>query len=185
MRKPLKLFLALFLSISLLLCGYLGIMKVAKTLYPMKYSALVEKYAKENSLEESFVYAVIKCESGFDEKAVSHLGAKGLMQIMPETFSWLQTKTKEKLDEEALYNAETSIKYGCFLYGMLISQYKSKSTAVAAYHAGSGNVSSWLKNSEYSKDGKELDEIPFDTTKDYVLKVIKTQEIYQKLYKID
>ncbi len=56
---------------------------------PLKYEESVKKYAGQYGVPPSVVYAVIKSESGFRPDAVSSAGAKGLMQIMPDTFSWL------------------------------------------------------------------------------------------------
>ena len=55
---------------------------ILKKIYPVKYQTLVEQYAEEYSLDKYLVYAVIKVESGFDENAVSRVGARGLMQMM-------------------------------------------------------------------------------------------------------
>ena len=60
-------------------------------LYPRKYGSIVKKEAKEYDLPQSLVYAVIKAESDFDPEAESPVGALGLMQMMPETFDWIQT----------------------------------------------------------------------------------------------
>lgn len=155
---------------------------VAKTLYPLRYGKFVETYTEEYGLSKSFVFSVIKCESNFDKGAVSKVGARGLMQIMPETFSWLQSKTKETLDDDMLFDEETNIRYGCLLYKVLINEYKNEETAVAAYHAGMGNVEKWLCDEKYSSDGKTLSDIPFPSTKAYVERVMKTEKIYNKLY---
>lgn len=160
-----------------------GTQSILKTLYPIHYSNFVEKFANENNLQTAFVYAVIECESGFDKQAVSYAGAKGLMQLTPDTFEWLQSKKKEKLGEEKLFDPETNIEYGCYFYGILLKEYKNEATAVAAYHAGMGNVSKWLRDERYSLDGKTLYDIPFENTKKYVEKVTKTKNIYSKLYK--
>lgn len=153
-----------------------------KTLYPLKYEKYVATYCRKYKLEKSFVFAVIKCESGFQSDAVSSAGAKGLMQIMPDTFTWLKTKTGEQLPEEKLFDPETSIKYGCLLYSMFIEQFGSEAEAVAAYHAGPNNVKKWLCDDRFSKDGKTLIDIPFSSTKAYVKNVMKTKDIYDKLY---
>lgn len=184
MNVFLKKTLIIILSAAVILGSViLGSFAVARSLYPTDYADFVEAYSQKYNLEKSFVFAVIKCESGFDERAVSPVGARGLMQIMPETFSWLQSKTKESLSDEMLFDGETSIKYGCFMYSMLFDKYESKETAVAAYHAGTGNVSRWLKNEEYSADGKSLSHIPFKSTAEYVERVIMTEKIYNFLYK--
>ena len=61
-----------------------------KTLYPCKYSALVEQYAAEYDLDPLLVYSFVRTESGFDPDATSSVEARGLMQMTEETFLWLQ-----------------------------------------------------------------------------------------------
>ena len=88
-----KKFLSAFLVLSVLFgLLYFAVLKITDTLYPLKYKEIVERHTAEYELSQSFVFAVIKCESGFDERAVSSVGARGLMQIMPETFLWLCEK---------------------------------------------------------------------------------------------
>ena len=179
----LKKFLALILTlICILPVIYFGTLSVLKTLYPLSYEEYVEVYASENNLPPAFVYAVIKCESGFDENAVSNVGATGLMQIMPDTFNWIKSKTGYTEDYSQAIEPETNIKFGCFLYGYLLKKYSRPEEALAAYHAGVGNTDKWLKDERYSSDGKTLHTIPFPTTSKYVKKVILTENIYEKLY---
>ena len=59
-----------------------------RTLYPVRYSDIVEKYAQEYRVDKVLIYGIIKTESNFDENAVSSVGAMGLMQITPETLEW-------------------------------------------------------------------------------------------------
>ncbi len=181
-KRTQKTLLAVSVSFLVITVIFIGTLSILKILYPIKYGNFVEFYASENNLSESFVYAVIECESGYDEKAVSYADARGLMQLTPDTFKWLQRKRGEKLGEEMLFDAQTNIKYGCYFYGILFEIYGNERTALAAYHAGMGNVKKWLKDERYSRDGKTLYDIPFETTKKYVNKVIKTRNIYSKLY---
>lgn len=153
-----------------------------KSLYKPDYVSFAEKYAAENSLPLSLVYGVIHTESGFNPDAESEAGALGLMQITPETFHWLQSKTGESLPDEALLDPETNIRYGCLFLGLLKEEFGTSREIFAAYHAGRGSVNKWLCNEEYSKDGKTLKKIPFPDTAHYVDKVIKAQRIYENLY---
>lgn len=153
--------------------------------YPKKYSDLVEKYSAMHNVEKELVYAVIKTESGFRPKALSPVGARGLMQIIPETFAWAQVKRSEpeNLNEDALFDPEINIKYGTYILSLLLNEFKDNDVALCAYHAGRGKVMDWLGNKQYSSDGKRLEVIPSKVTLDYVRKVNKAKNIYQKLYK--
>ncbi|MBQ8183513.1 MAG: lytic transglycosylase domain-containing protein [Clostridia bacterium] len=158
---------------------------VLQTVYPREYSDLIESYAEAYDIDKSLLYALVECESGFDKNAVSSVGAKGLTQITPETFQWLQTKTGEDYTDDALFEPEISVKYGAFFLSMLLDEFGDTKTALAAYHAGRGKVNEWLDNTEYSSDGKKLDEIPFEDTALYAGKVMKVREWYCKIYKME
>ena len=181
-KKPTDFFLAILLVLSLSATIYFGSESILKTLYPRRYIDFVEKHSLINNLSEEFIFAVIECESGFNKDAVSYLGAQGLMQIMPETFQWLQEKKGESLPDGSIYDPETAISYGCYFYGMLLEQFGDEATAVAAYHAGAAQVEAWLSDENYSADGKTLTDIPYPTTKQYVEKVMRVKNIYHKLY---
>lgn len=170
---------ALLIGVSVFFAG-----KTAyKAAYPCKYTFEIEKYADEYDVPRALLFAVIHTESGFDPNAVSSAGALGLTQITPETFHWLQTKTGESLPDSALYEPEVSVRYGALFYSMLLSEFGGDiRTAVAAYHAGRGQVNAWLRDGQYSADGKTLDIIPSRDTNHYVYKVTKAINIYNNLY---
>ncbi len=174
--------LLLILTVVFGIIVYNFILITAQTLYPRKYSALVESVSAEYNLDEVFLYAVIKTESSFNKDAVSDVGAKGLTQIMPDTFKWLKSKTGESLPENALFQPETSIKYGGFLLSYLLEEFENPKTALAAYHAGITRVNEWLENPEYSKDGETLYNIPYESTALYTEKVLKNVKAYIKIY---
>ena len=152
--------------------------------YPVAYEDLVLSYARQRDLEPSLVFAVICCESGFQPEAQSSVGAKGLMQLMDETFEWAQMRNgdTEFQSPTALYDPETNIRYGTLVLSLLLEEFEHKESAIAAYHAGWGNVKEWLDNGEYSQDGETLSYIPFEDTRSYVDKVLRTQEEYRRLY---
>lgn len=151
-------------------------------LYPKKYSEYVGQYAEEYGISETLLYAVIRTESGFDPEAVSNANARGLTQITEDTFDWLVMKTGEDYTFDDLFTPEISIRYGAYFLSILQDEYAVTETVAAAYHAGMGNVSSWLENDEYSDDGVHLKTIPISDTAHYVNKIMSAMDNYNKIY---
>ncbi len=182
-KFKLTLLVLILLTISVIIT-YNMVSICLQTVYPRRYADIVEETAAEYGLDEALLYAVIETESGFDKDAVSSIGAMGLMQITPETFEWLQTKTGESYSSEALFEPSVAIKYGAFFLSYLFDEFGETETVLAAYHAGRGQVNQWLDDPRYSSDGKTLSSIPFDDTATYVEKVLKVEKWYCKLYDI-
>jgi len=145
--------------------------------YPVKYEEIVKEQAKEFGLDRDLVFAVIRTESGFDKNAVSHAGAKGLMQLTDDTFLWMQNLLGESYTD--IYDPEANIRCGCALLSHLKDHYGSEKLAICAYNAGIGNVDSWLESGLKIKNGKD---IPFPETESYLQKVLSAKEMYEKLY---
>ncbi len=163
---------------------FFGGRAVFHAVFPLEYTEEVEAAAEEYDVPPVLLYAVLHTESGFDPDAESDAGALGIAQITPETFEWLQTKTGETLPTDALYEPETAIRYSAAFLSLLLSEFDGDiPTAVAAYHAGRGQVNAWLSDTRYSADGKTLIDIPARGTNHYVYKVQRAMRIYQNLYK--
>ncbi len=153
--------------------------------HPLYYADIIVPYAQAQGLDPALVCAVVLCESSFDPHAESHLGARGLMQLMPDTAQWVA----EKLDEDgsytidSLYDPETNIRYGTWYLGYLSRRFGGDATKiVCAYHAGQGNVDSWLSNPKYSADGVTLTTIPTQDTATYAARVLRARDVYRKHY---
>lgn len=157
---------------------------ILELIYPMPYYNLVEKYASENNLDIYLVYSIIKAESGFDKDAVSKKGALGLMQLTPKTAIWLASEMKlQNFSESDIIIPENNIRLGCYYLSTLLKQFDNNmDNALCAYNAGRGNVSKWLLNKEYSRDGKNLYKIPYKETRDYLKKVYRIFRSYKNLY---
>ena len=158
-----------------------------KYIYPIHYGSYVEKASYETNIDKYLIYAVIKTESNFNENAESDVGARGLMQIMEDAFDWVKFRMNDErnIDYDDMYTAEYNIEYGSYLIMLLYEEYGDERTALAAYHSGRGSVNGWLKEAEYSSDGKTLDKIPSSTTDHYVNKVMTAYEGYTNLYTDD
>lgn len=151
-----------------------------KKIFPTNYSQYVEKYSTKYKLDKYLVYSIIKAESKFDPNALSKKGAKGLMQLSDITARWASTELELKYYN--IYDPETNIMFGCWYLNKLEKQFKNIDLVIAAYNGGSGNVRKWLNNSNFSKDGKKLDVIPFKETENYTEKVIKNYKKYLEIY---
>jgi len=154
-----------------------------KSAYPLEYTDLVNKAAKDYNLQPALIYGVIHTESRFNPDAGSSVGAVGLMQMMPETFDWLQEKRGEsgKYTTEDLYTPSVNIDYGSYLLRYFLDYYGNEKCAVAAYNAGF-EVSNWLEDPNCSPDGMTLDVIPYPETSEYVVKVANARQKYIELY---
>lgn len=156
---------------------------VKKYIYPDKYISVINEYSAQYDLDPYLVLAVIKTESNFNENAESNKGAKGLMQIMDSTGEWIADKLEvDNFEYEMLFDPEINIEFGCWYLDNLLLEFDDLSLALAAYNGGSGNVTKWLNNPEYSSDGENLTYIPFKETKKYVDKVSTRYNVYKFLY---
>lgn len=181
-RRRITRNIVVFLFIVIITCSVFAALKSGseiskKIKYPVEYSSYIVKYAHENDLDPYLVIAVIKQESRFVPDARSAY-AGGLMQLTEVTAS--ECASKLGITDYDYMDPETNIKFGCYLLRFLIDRYEFVDTALAAYNAGIGNVDSWLADSNYSKDGKTLYEIPFTETKYYVEKVNRYIEEYKE-----
>lgn len=155
--------------------------KINEIKYPVAYNTYIAKYAAENELDPYLVIGLIKQESNFIADARSKY-AGGLMQLTELTAE--EYAKKLGLENYNYMDPETNIRIGCFVLASLIEKYENVDTALAAYNAGIGNVDSWLKNPDYSSDGKTLYNIPFSETRHYVKKVNQYVEAYKNQVQI-
>ncbi|WP_089284352.1 lytic transglycosylase domain-containing protein [Anaerovirgula multivorans] len=155
-----------------------------KVIYPIHYRDIIEVYAEEYNVDPYLVAAIMRNESKFNPNALSRREAKGLMQIAPITGSWAAERLPiENYREEMLYGPDLNIRIGCWYLNILHKEFDNNlELIIAAYNAGNGNVSGWLENPEYSRDGETLDEIPFKETKIYLQKVLRDYKVYRWLY---
>ncbi len=181
---------AVLLLLGLLAAGgVFGLRKAAdffyRQSYPREYEHYVREYARAYGVDENFVFAVIRTESGFRPQATSNVGARGLMQLMEDTFHWVDTKLPPEAARSSyddMYAPEDNIRYGTFLLSYLYREFGSYETAAAAYHAGRTAVRGWLGDTSCSRDGVRLDAIPSGDTRHYVGKVMDAYQIYTQLY---
>lgn len=156
-----------------------------KYLYPYDYQDTINFYADRYEVDRNLVASVILAESKFRQDATSVHGARGLMQIMPETGSWIATQIEDdSFSVEKLYNVNMNIKYGTwYLYELQTEFEGNEVLALAAYNAGRGNVYEWMEKYHWNINFKDYTKIPFPETREYVKRVLENKKHYNKLYK--
>ncbi len=154
--------------------------------YPADYRELIERYAAEYNLSPAFVCAIIRNESSFQPRAESGAGARGLMQLMPDTAEWIAHKLEVSgFAFERMYDPESNIRFGCWYLNYLSRLFLGDPVAVtAAYHAGQGQVKVWLSDPFLSEDGYSLalSALPDGPTKNYSGRVTRDYGIYKEKY---
>ena len=154
--------------------------------YPLMYRDSITSIAAEYNLAPSLIASVIMNESSFRPAAESSVGARGLMQVMPDTAEWIAHKLRMddyRLDQ--LYDPDTNIRFGCWYLNYLSTLFNGDPLCVVcAYHAGQGEISSWLSNPAYSSDGLTLNlsSLPEGPTKLYAGRVTRDYGIYKAKY---
>ena len=142
--------------------------------------------ASEFNVSPSLIAAVIMNESSFRPAARSAVGARGLMQLMPDTAEWIAHKLRlNDYQFDQLDDPGTNIRFGCWYLSYLSSLFNGDPLCVVcAYHAGQGEISSWLSNPLYSSDGTTLirNNLPEGPTKQYAGRVTRDYGIYQAKY---
>ncbi|WP_298018736.1 lytic transglycosylase domain-containing protein [uncultured Parasphingopyxis sp.] len=136
----------------------------------------------------TIVHAIARQESQFDPRAVSHAGARGLMQFMPatarEVSGWIgRTYSPSNLTNDPQY----SIQLGRAYYESLLNRWGNHVLAIASYNAGPGNVNRWIRaNGDPRTAGVDIvqwiEEIPIYETKNYVQRVVENAVMYDLLH---
>lgn len=170
------------LLVALASFGFVGMPAALarRTFFPVHHESAILESSMRHDVDPLLVCAMIKCESDWNEVAVSGAGAVGLMQMMPATSLELAEQglvDSSAFDPSNLTDPTTNIEYGCAYLEHLQARLGSTDEVIAAYNAGPGSVEGWL-----SGGGDIADVIDFPETALYLKRVNETYERYQKLY---
>lgn len=152
-----------------------------KSMYPLRYEDEITASAATHGVDPYLVAAVIRSESSWDPEASSHQGARGLMQLMPETAQDMVAKglvDGKRYSYENLEDPVINIEYGCAYLSYLLTYFNGATDrAIAAYNAGMGNVDGWAKQDKLLHNA-----ITFPETQAYLVRVNMAKARYQELY---
>ena len=185
MRKNNKKFGFILLgAIALVSILYVTVLRtyVLKLYYKLQFEESIINYSEEFGVDPSLTAAVIFCESGYDPKAKSRVGATGLMQLMPATAEEAASIIHiDDYSEGMLTDPDINIRLGCYYISEMLSEFKNSNNTLAAYNAGPGRTRGWIKTYGVNESG-ELLYIPYPETEKYVSRVTSVQKVYRSLY---
>ena len=149
--------------------------------YPLPHRAELQREAQAAGVDAAYVYGLIRQESRFVLDARSHVGAAGLMQVMPATARWTARKVGMDYSAERMHDRDFNLRIGTQYLKLVLDRFDgAQALAAAAYNAGPGRPARW-------RDGPVLDaaiwaeNIPFNETRDYVRKVLLGGAVYAQV----
>ena len=147
--------------------------------FPMPFRESVVRRSREISLDPAYVFGLIRQESRFIMDARSHVGASGLMQVMPATARWTARKIGlANFTVDQLNDRDTNIAIGTGYLKLVLDDFEgSMPLAAAAYNAGPGRPRSW-RNGPFIEAAAWAENVPFNETRDYVKKVLSNTTTY-------
>lgn len=182
-RKKNRIKRNLLITIVLIIILY-NIGNIGRAFYPIQYKDIIFSEARNNGMDPFLMAAIVKTESNFNNLAVSPKGARGLMQIMPDTGSWVAKQGGiPDYSPARLFEPAYNIRIGGWYLADLNEEFNGNTILVlAAYNGGRGNVKKWISREDWNIQSQNLDQIPFPETRQFVRKVLWYQKVYTYLY---
>lgn len=150
---------------------------------PLHHEDIIRQQSREKKVDASLVAAVIYSESRFRDQT-SHAGARGLMQITPDTANYIaHLSGGTSFSEGDLSTPQINIAYGTFYLRYLLRRYEGNEVlALAAYNGGEGNVDRWIREGRGGSDGFQAADVPFSETRHYIDAVLDARKSYRTKY---
>lgn len=146
--------------------------------FPMPFRREVVAQAGEIGLDPAYVYGLIRQESRFITDARSHVGASGLMQVMPATARWTAKKIGLPFSADMITDRDVNLKIGTGYLKLVLDDFDgSQVMAAAAYNAGPNRPRRWREGA-LLEPAIWVENIPFNETRDYVKKVLSNATVY-------
>ena len=149
--------------------------------FPTPFRQDVVAAARQIGLDPAYVYGLIRQESRFIMDARSHVGASGLMQLMPATARWTAKKIGLDFKPEMINDREVNLRLGTAYLKLVLDDFGgSAAMAAAAYNAGPSRPRRW-REGPLMEVAAWAENIPFNETRDYVKKVLSNATVYAAL----
>jgi soluble lytic murein transglycosylase len=153
---------------------------------PLRHDDIIRQQASDKALDPALIAAVIYEESRFRDQT-SDAGARGLMQITPETADFIARRSGGiRFEQSDLATPQINIAYGAWFLRYLIDHYDGNETlAIAAYNAGQTNVDGWVERAGGPEGFDAARDVPFPETRAYVENVEERRGDYRDHYADD
>jgi soluble lytic murein transglycosylase len=153
---------------------------------PLRHDDIIRQQAADKDLDPALIAAVIYEESRFRDQT-SHAGARGLMQITPDTADFIARRSGGvQFTQADLATPQINIAYGAWFLRYLIDHYDGNETlAIAAYNAGQTNVDRWVYQAGGEESFDAARDVPFPETRAYVANVQERRGEYREHYADD
>ncbi len=147
--------------------------------YPMPHQNYVVSHSQNAGIDPAWAYGLMRQESRFNTVARSHVGAGGLMQIMPDTAKLVARKMGESYNPAALTDMNTNIRYGTYYLSTIQNQLSNSPVlATAGYNAGPNRARRWQPEYQAIAADQYTETIPLLETRDYVKHVMTNATYY-------
>jgi soluble lytic murein transglycosylase len=169
--------------VTILIAGRDGIEDAVREItLPLRHDDIIRQQARDKNLDPALIAAIIYEESRFRDQT-SHAGAKGLMQVTPETARFIARRSGGvNFVESDLSTPQVNISYGSYYLRYLIDRYGDETLAIAAYNAGETNLNRWIEEAGGRDDFDVPDDLRFAETRHYVENVRESREAYRESY---
>ena len=150
---------------------------------PLRHEDIIRQQARDKDLDPALIAAVIYQESKFRDQT-SRAGARGLMQITPETADFIAKRSGgTAFTREDLATPQINISYGSYYLRYMLDRYHGDTElALAAYNAGETNVNEWVSEAGGRDEFDPGEDIPFPETREYVENVVELRREYRRKY---
>ncbi len=162
-----------------------ALVELWRTAWPDAYADLVRAaIPAEAKVEPALVWAIMREESGYRPHVVSSAGARGLLQLMPDTGARLAAEAGlATFSPDDLFEPAVNVRLGALYLDQLLRRFDGRfSAAIGSYNAGPDAVTRWLAERGGIDDDEWVESIPYDQTRGYVRRVLRSLHAYRVLY---
>jgi soluble lytic murein transglycosylase-like protein len=152
--------------------------------YPLTYGDEIRACARETGLPAPLIAGIIRQESAFDPRATSPVGARGLMQLMPDTAREMAHKVGVPYAPDRLYDPTTSVRLGSTYFRELMDDFNGNvELALASYNGGPNRIQRlWTKSGPNPRLDDFLETLSLDESRNYVKRILVLADSYRQLY---